>query len=181
MSGFWGDSFANPNTEAHSVVGLRPFFGLAYIGYLQSKTRRVSRHRLAILPIAMLCLSFLGVWSSFGPSFTAFASWTCSLLAAITFSLALPPPRSVSYSPESKLFVVPGSWVPLVLMMCIFFTKYAAAVARSLNPGFSNSTVLIAATCAIYGLCSGIFLARALRVVRIAKRPQTTQSMGAEA
>lgn len=160
------------------VVGL--FFGLAYIGYLQSKTRRVSRYRLALLPIAMLCLSFLGVWSSFGPNLVVFVSWACALLAAITSSLALVPPRSAFYSPESKQFVVPGSWVPLVLMMSIFFTKYAVAIAQSFNPDFSSSTVLIVAVCAIYGLCSGIFLARALRVVRAAKQPKTPLPAGAE-
>lgn len=160
------------------VFGL--FFGLTYIGHLQSKTRLVSRHRLAFLPIALLCLSFLGVWSSFGPNLTAFVSWTCALLAVVTFSLALAPPHSVSYSPESKLFTVPGSWVPLALMMCIFFTKYAVAVARALNPGSSNSIALIAIICTIYGLCSGIFLARALRVTRTAKHPQIMLSVGAE-
>ena len=152
------------------VFGL--FFGLAYVGYLQSKTRLVSRQRLAILPIAMLCLSFLGVWSSFGPNLTAFASWASALLAVVILSLALAPPRGVSYSPESKLFAVPGSWVPLALMMCIFFTKYAVAVARAVDPGFSNSIALVAAICTICGLCSGVFLARALRVARIAKLRQ---------
>ena len=159
------------------VFGL--FFGLAYAGYLQSKARLVSRHRLAVLPSAMLLLSFLGVWSSFGPNLTAFASWACALLVVVTFSLALAPPRSVSYSPESGLFTVPGSWVPLALMMCIFFTKYAVAVARALNPGSANSLVLVAVICTICGLCSGIFLARAWRVARIAKQPR--EVLGAEA
>jgi hypothetical protein len=129
----------------------------------------------------MLCLSFLGVWSSFGPNLTAFASWTCALLAVVIFSFALAAPRSVSYSPESGLFTVPGSWVPLALMMCIFFSKYVVAVARALNPGSSNSIVLVAAICTIYGLCSGIFLARALRVARIAKQRQAVLANGAEA
>ena len=161
------------------VFGL--FFGLAYIGSLQSKTRLVSRHRLAILPIAMLCLSFLGVWSSFGHNLTALAPWACALIAVVTFSLALAPPRSVSYSPASKLFTVPGSWVPLALMMCIFFTKYAVAVARALNPDSSNSFAFVAVICTIYGLYSGIFLARALRVARVAKQPPAMLPIGADA
>jgi hypothetical protein len=66
-------------------------------------------------------------------------------------------------------------------MMCIFFTKYVVAVARALNPGSSNSIVLVAAICTICGLCSGIFLARALRVARIAKQRQAVLANGAEA
>lgn len=156
------------------VFGL--FFGLAYVGYLQSKARLVSRNRLAVLPMAMLCLSFLGVWSSFGPNPTAFASWACALLAVVIFGLVLTPSRSVFYSPESKLFTVPGSWVPLALMMCIFFTKYAVAVERGLNPGSSNSVVWVVAICTICGLFSGAFLARAMRVLKIAKQGQAASA-----
>jgi hypothetical protein len=160
------------------VFGL--FFGLVYLGYLQGKTRFVSRQRLAVLPIAMVCLSLLGVWSSFGPSVAAFTAWTCALLAVVTIGLALAPPTGVSFSPASKLFTVAGSWVPLTLMMCIFFTKYAVAVARALDPRSANSIALIVVICTIYGLCSGIFLVRAWRVARTAWPPRLL-SAGAEA
>jgi hypothetical protein len=161
------------------VFGL--FFGLAYVGYLQSKTRLVSRQRLAALPTAMLCLSFLGVLSSFGPNLAAFAAWTCALLAVVVSSLALAPPRDASYSSESRLFTVPGSWVPLAIMMCIFFTKYAVAVARAVYLGSSRQGVFTIVICAVYGLCSGVFLARALRVARIVKLRQAVLADGAEA
>jgi hypothetical protein len=161
------------------VFGL--FLGLAYAGYLQSRARFVSRYRLAILPIAMLGLSFLGVWSSFGPNLTAFAAWTCALLAVVACGLVLAPPRGVSYSPASRLFTIPGSWVPLALMMCIFFTKYAVAVARAISPDASSSIALIAVICTIYGLCSGTFLARALRVAGVARPSRAAVSDGAKA
>src|SRR6185369_1832521 len=119
----------------------------------------------------MLCLSFLGVWSSFGARLTGFAPWACALLAVVTFSLTLKPPRNASYSHESGLFTVPGSWIPLALMMCIFFTKYVVAVARALNPDTSNSIALVAVVSTICGLCSGVFFARALRVARTATQP----------
>ena len=154
--------------------------GLVSIGYLQSRARRVSRRRMAVLPFAMLCLSCLGVWSSFGPSLPAFVSWSCALLAVIAAGYVVAPPQGVSYSPESGLFTVPGSWIPLALMMCIFLTKYAVAVARAFDPGASNSVGVVAITCTLYGLCSGAFLARALRVARVANRTQSMQSIGAE-
>jgi uncharacterized protein DUF6622 len=161
------------------VFGL--FVGLAYLGYLQSRARFVSRKRLAVLPLAMLGLSFLGVWSSFGPDPIASGSWTVALLAAIAVGLALPPPRNVAYSPEARLFAVPGSWVPLALMMCIFFTKYAVAVMRAVTASASNSIALTVVTCTVCGLCSGIFFARALRVARIARQPRPALPVGASA
>jgi hypothetical protein len=172
VPGLWGTTLLFQILKHTPLWVFGLFFGLAYVGYLQSKTRLVSRHRLAVLPLAMLCLSFLGVWSSFGPNLTAFASWSVALLAVVAFSLAIAPPRGVSYSSESRLFMVPGSWLPLTLMMCIFFTKYAVAIVRAYEPGLLNSIALVVAVCTICGLCSGIFLARALRVASIAKQRQ---------
>lgn len=160
------------------VFGL--FLGLACIGYVQSRTRLVSRRRLAVLPVAMLCLSFFGVWSSFQAHLPALVSWTCALLVVVASGHVMTPPRRVSYSSESKLFTVPGSWIPLALMMCIFFTKYAAAVTRAVDPGASDSVALVTFTCTIYGLCSGAFLARALRIARVARQPLTMKPIGAE-
>lgn len=161
------------------VFGL--LFGLAYLGYVQSRTRVVSRHRLAVLPIAMLCLSFFGVWSSFRAHLPAVVAWTCALLVVVALGHVVAPPRSVSYSPASKLFTVPGSWIPLALMMTIFFTKYAAAVTRAVDPGASESVALAAFTCTVYGFCSGAFLSRALRIARVARQPQALKAIGAGA
>lgn len=146
------------------VFGL--FFGLVYLGYLQSKTRLVSRHRLIVLPVAMTGWSLFAVWSAFGPRLVAFAAWACVWLAIVGISLARGPSRSASCSPVSKRFTVTGSWVPLALMMGIFFAKYAVAVVHAIVPSALESGTAIAAVCGVYGYFSGMFMARAVRVVR---------------
>ena len=151
------------------VFGL--FFGLIYLGYLQSKPRLISRSRLVVLPMAMLCLSFLGVLSSFGTNIIAFSAWISALIAAIAFGIALPQLDGSSYSFQSRLFSVPGSWGPLALMMCIFFTKYAVAVARAVSGNASLSSIATATACVVCGLCSGLFFVRALRVTKAARHP----------
>jgi hypothetical protein len=55
-------------------------------------------------------------------------------------------------------------------MMGIFFAKYAIAVVRAVDPAALAGTGAVAATCALYGLYSGLFLARAVRVARTAMR-----------
>ena len=156
------------------VFGL--FFGLIYLGYIQSKPRLVSRPRLAILPVSMLCLSFLGILSSFGTDFIAFSAWISTLAAVIAVGFALPQLHGTSYSLESRLFTVPGSWAPLVLMMCIFFTKYAVAVARAVSGGASLSPSATVAACLVCGLCSGLFFVRALRIAKAARLPVASPS-----
>ena len=150
------------------VFGL--FVLLVVLGINQTRARRISRVRLAVLPLAMAGLALLGVWSSFAAHAIALAAWLCVLLAVVAGSLWLPPPRATKYSPEAKLFSVPGSWIPLALMMGIFLTKYAIAVVRVVDPALLAGTGAVAATCALYGLYSGLFLARAVRVARTAMR-----------
>jgi hypothetical protein len=150
------------------VFGL--FVLLVVLGAHQARARRISRVRLALLPLAMVTLALLGVWSSFAAHAIALAAWGLVLLAVVAASLWLPPPRGAAYSPEAKLFSVPGSWIPLALMMGIFFTKYAIAVVRAVDPSLLAGTGAVAATCALYGVYSGLFLARAVRIARTAVR-----------
>ena len=102
------------------VFGL--FLGLVYLGYLQSRTRQVSRGRLVVLPLAMLAWSLYSVWSTFDAHLTALAAWACAWVAvvAIASSSVRAPSRRAAYDASTKQFTVPGSWVPLALMMGSF-------------------------------------------------------------
>ena len=148
------------------VFGL--FLGLVALGVAQRRTRHVPALRLAILPVAMLALSFVGVWSSFGADLSAVAAWAGAVLAVVAAGVAMPDLRGASYCAASRRFTVPGSWMPLAAMMCIFFAKYAVAVARATSGEIAGPAVVL--TCVVCGLCSGLFLARAQRVARTARR-----------
>lgn len=142
------------------------FFVLLAAGYFQSSDRVVSRNKISILPIAMIALSIHGVISDFGMVPVSLFSWAIGVVVAVWAGVRLPAPRGVCFSIETQLFSVPGSWIPLALMMTIFFAKYAVAVilARQLPiataPGFIGSISLC------YGFLSGLFLARALVIWR---------------
>lgn len=145
------------------------FLVLLALGYSQSKARAVKRRHVAILPAAMIALSFYGVLSAFGVAPIALAAWLIGASVAVWLGIALAVPRGVTYSAEALSFSIPGSWLPLVLMMAIFFIKYAVGVilARQLPvAGTFEFTGLISLT---YGFLSGLFLSRALVVWRSGK------------
>ena len=148
------------------VFGL--FFGLVYLGYLQSRTRQVSRGRLIVLPLAMLAWSLYSVWSTFDAHLTALAAWACAWVAVVVIGLAWVPSRRVAYDASTAQFTVPGSWMPLALMMGIFTTKYAVGVALSLHPALEHDTLVALGISTLYGVFSGSFIARALRLWRLA-------------
>lgn len=147
------------------VFGL--FFGLVYLGYLQSRTRQVSRGRLVVLPIAMLVWSLYSVWSTFDAHVTALAAWACAWVAVVAIVLVRVPSRRASYDAATRQFTVAGSWVPLALMMGIFFFKYAVAVVHATNPGVLGTTTAVVVVAGTYGLFSGVFMTRALRVLAV--------------
>ena len=63
---------------------------------------------------------------------------------------------------------MPGSAVPLALMMGIFFTKYAVGVTLGMHLAQANDVSFALAVSALYGAFSGVFAGRAARLWRLA-------------
>lgn len=145
-------------------------FVLVALGYVQSRDRTVRRGNLAIIPVAMIALSLYGVISAFGGAVLGLIAWVLGVGLAVLLGRNLTGPRGVLFSAESRSFFVPGSWVPLALMMAIFFSKYAVNVVQARHFPIATGLVFIGATSVWYGILSGAFLARALVIWRSADR-----------
>ena len=145
------------------------FVVLVFFGALQSRSRQIGWARVAILPLVLVGLSLSSMWAAFGPEPLAFACWLAAIVLAVLVNQLARWPRRVTYSAETRLFGVEGSWLPLTVMMIIFFTRYAVAVAMAMNPALKTSPGFAAGMSFAYGLMSGAFLARALRTLRAAK------------
>ncbi len=53
-------------------------------------------------------------------------------------------------------------------MMTIFCTKYAVGVTNAINPALLHHTAVALTVSTIYGVCSGVLIARAIRLWRLA-------------
>ncbi len=138
---------------------------LLYLGYIQSKTRTVTIRRAIVIPIAMTGLSLYGIESAFGASILGFSSWIAGVILAQLINNVLRQPAGVHYISDSKCFVIPGSYIPFMLMMAIFFTKYfisAAIAMRFISP---DLPAFIGISSLFLGLFSGAFISRARVVV----------------
>ena len=78
------------------------------------------------------------------------------------------PQQATQYNAWTQQFQLPGSWTPLVLMMGIFITKYAAGVALAMQPDLARDALFSQSIGALYGGFSGVFAGRALRLWRLA-------------
>lgn len=147
------------------------FLVLLVLGAMQVRPRDISRARVALMPAIFLPLSLWGIWAAFGPEAVAFVAWLAGVGAAVLINRYARLPRQVSYAPESRRYHVAGSWAPLAMMMAIFFARYAISVALAMQPALKSMPVFAVGAGAAYGLMSGSFLARALRILGAAKVP----------
>ncbi|MBL4908904.1 MAG: hypothetical protein JKX78_02595 [Alteromonadaceae bacterium] len=142
------------------------FIGLLALGYRQSKDRMISKNTLIILPIVMVALAINGELRTFNLQLTALFTWffgatICYLLVQNYVSI------KANYIQEQHLFALKGSWVPLILMMGIFLTKYIVSTLLATKAEIITSTGFMLIVSLLYGAFSGIFIARAHKVLAL--------------
>ncbi len=106
---------------------------LIWLGVKQALARRVSLRRVTMLPAAMLVFSLYGTISAFGVAPQVLLVWllACAGTTALLLQRALPP--DAHYDHASQQFSLPGSWVPLLLMMALFVVKYIVRATRAIQ------------------------------------------------
>jgi hypothetical protein len=140
------------------------FFGLIYLGYAQTRTRKVSRFRITVLPTIMVALSFYTVVHVPNSTGLAVATWITGIGAAFWLNSVIPHGKGVILHPDSSHYVVPGSSIPLFLMMSVFVAKFTLGYLSGSHIVNAEGTGFILASSALAGLISGTFVARAVQI-----------------
>jgi hypothetical protein len=138
------------------------FVALLAFGLSQARARSVSLTRMTVLPLVLLALSFSGVVSTFSHATIAILAWAIGVTAAIALGRRFVTVRGASWSAETGLLHVPGSWLPLVLMLALFLIKYGVGITLAMNHAMAADTAFGACCGLAYGSFSGLFAARAL-------------------
>jgi len=144
------------------------FVALLWFGSSQLLPRRVTLRRITLLPLAMSGLSLYGVVSAFGTTPMALACWMLALLLTLIIVSGRSLPAGTRYHPTERSFDLPGSAVPLALMMGIFVTKYAVGVLDARAPQLLHAEGVAESVSLLYGLFSALFLARSFSLWRLA-------------
>ena len=143
---------------------------LVALGLSQTRTREMTLARVTVLPLAMIALSASGVLMAFGPLPIALGAWAAGVGAALTIGRAFVTVRGARWSAEAGRLHVPGSWLPLVLIVALFCIKYFAGVSIAMSPTLSTDTTFAGLCSLAYGSFSGLFLARGLSLRALATR-----------
>lgn len=144
---------------------------LIALGLSQAREREVSLMRATTLPLVMIALSLSGVFSAFGHFPVALGGWAAGVGAALVFGRHFIVARGARWSAQTATLHVPGSWLPLALMVALFSLKYVAGVRLALHPALAIDIAFAGLISLAYGLFSGLFLARGLSLRNLARMP----------
>jgi hypothetical protein len=151
----------------HWVWGL--LAALAALGIAQTRDREMSLNRITVLPLTPIALSAFGVWRVSAHSPIALAAWAVGVAAALLFGGRLTAPRGAVWNAVTATLYVPGSMLPLALMMGLFTLKYVVGASLALHPELSATPVFGAACGLAYGSFGGVFLRRGLLLRRLCR------------
>jgi hypothetical protein len=146
------------------------FTALIALGLSQTRDRDVTLLRVTILPLVLIALSMSGVFSAFGHSPIALGGWASGVGVALTFGRQFVAVRGARWLPDTGRLHLPGSWLPLVLIIGLFCVKYFAGASLAMHPALATDATFAGLCSLAYGSFSGLFLARALSLRRLATR-----------
>jgi hypothetical protein len=143
---------------------------LVALGLWQTRDREMTLLRITVLPLVLIALSLSGVLNAFGHFPIALGGWAAGVGAAQIFGRQFVAVRGARWSAETGLLHVPGSWLPLALIVGLFCVKYFAGASLALHPALAVDTNFAGLCSLAYGSFSGLFLARALSLRSLATR-----------
>ena len=137
---------------------------LIYLGSKQLTARVVKRYSVLIAPVVFL---FVGLMAT-GRGPLGFATWAASLisLAAVTY-FVWQPTGGARYEANGDRLHLPGSAVPMLIMLAIFLLNYVINVVLAINPAYRSELAWQIVPALILGALSGVFMGRAATLFRM--------------
>ena len=142
---------------------------LLALGFSQARSRTAGLVRVSLLALGLGAFSLYGTVSAFGASPTIIGSWLIATTLLMLVVTQMPVPTGTHYDSARRQFQLPGSWVPMALIVGIFLTKYAVGVSLVMHPELKANANFSLAIGTLYGVYSGIFAGRAVRLIRLSR------------
>jgi hypothetical protein len=143
------------------------FAFLVYRGFRSSVDREMPLMIVLLLPLAMLALSLRGMLASFGTAAPVLLAWLSCLFAGGLLAWRLFQGNAIAVHRARGTVMLRGSWIPMLLTLGIFLTKYVIGVLLALQPSHARELLFAVMACALYGMFNGLFLGRTLRVLAL--------------
>jgi len=137
---------------------------IVVLGALQMRDHATSRLRLLAMPLGMGGYSLWGAVSAFGVQAPVLLAWTAGLSIALVSNARVGWPGKVRADGDGG-FALPGSPLPLLLMLAVFALRYAVTVSLVLHPQWRVEAGFALPASIAAGFLAGLFAARARRIL----------------
>lgn len=144
---------------------------LTAAGLSQLRARELTLRRATIVPLVLLALSASGTMAAFGRSPLAVGAWFAGVALALCAGRTILAPRGATWSAQRALLRVPGSALPLALMLGLFALKFLVGTLLSMHPALAADPAFCGGFALTYGLFAGVFLGRSLVLHALARGP----------
>ena len=146
------------------------FVALVVLGVNQLRARVVARYTVLIAPVVFLLVGLMA--SGRGP--IGFSAWALTLLASAAFTYFVwQPTAGARYDASTDRLNLPGSLIPMLLMLAIFLLNYVINVALAINPALRSELSWQVGPAVMFGALSGVYIGRALTLFCMNRRSQT--------
>ncbi|MET0356307.1 MAG: DUF6622 family protein, partial [Cellvibrio sp.] len=99
--------------------------GLVILGLMQVRTRHVHVKAAFIMPVAMTLMSVIGALMDLGFNWITILSWLVGAISVTVLIVKFAVKSIATYDPSTRRLTLSGSWIPLIIIMAIFSTRYA--------------------------------------------------------
>ncbi|MEL4178659.1 DUF6622 family protein [Roseateles sp. PN1] len=149
---------------------------LLALGLRQSRDQYLPRGRLVLLPLIWLAYGLWGVRSSFGHEFALMLAWALGLVLGMQLMRLSGLASLVAgshFDAQRGHYFVPGSWLPMVLMLALFGAKFALGMSLAMHPELAQEANVALSFSALFGALSGALLGRSRTILRSSSTAST--------
>lgn len=121
-----------------------PLFIVLLIGGLRArKTNLVPLKVLLLIPAAFFGWSLFGFFRNYANDFLAIFLWVLCLGTGGSLGFLHIQKLKLQFYKTKKMVEMPGSWIPLILSMSIFTSKFSVEMMRSILPNLEGSLLIL--------------------------------------
>jgi hypothetical protein len=154
---------------------------LIVLGLRSTRPRELSDSSVFVWPSIMTVLSVYSIAATYGAHPLALGGWLLGMIAAILIGRVMPlGVGNARYDEKTGTFYMPGSSLPLVLLLAVFWSRFAIGVAKARFPHVVGTPQFLVSAGLALGLCSGTFAARSLALMSLRSSSRGTGASSAE-
>lgn len=144
--------------------------GLIVLGLMQVPTRQVPIQAVFIMPVAMTMMSLIGTLMDLGFTAITILCWVLGAALVTLLLLKLINNSSAAYDHTTRKLRLQGSWIPLLIILAIFCTRYALGMSLGMNLAIVHEFYFAPLMSFILGTLSGYFIAQGIKYLQVSRR-----------